>query len=160
MQPPHSLQPVDHPPLAQHLALLIEQADVVMSLRPVDSQEDHLHLLHYRPVHQAEGDLRHPNRPVLEARHPTSRLDLLAGRGVHSLPLGLQAPWENLECSPPGGSDDLPIIRGRPVIFGNSSLTPWGPGLLRWWRRRWVRRRRLRRNRPRRRGRLGGGPPW
>src|SRR5256885_16988834 len=76
MQPPPSLQTVDHPPLAQHLALLIEQADVVMSLRPVDSQEVHLHLLHYRPVHQAEGDLRHPNRPVLEARHPTSRLDL------------------------------------------------------------------------------------
>src|SRR2546423_12677231 len=119
MQPPHSLQTVDHPPLAQHLALLIEQADVVRSLRPVDSQEDHLHLLHYRPVHQAEGDLRHPNRPVLEARHPTSRLDLLAGRGGHYLPLGLQAPWENLECSPPGGSDDLPIIRERPVLLGN-----------------------------------------
>src|SRR5437899_10393565 len=116
MQPPHSLQTVDHPPLAQHLALLIEQADVVISLRPVDSQEDHLHLLHYRPVHQAEGDLRHPNRPVLEARHPTSRLDLLAGpKGALSPPRAPSA-LGNLKCSPPGGSDDLPIIRERPAL--------------------------------------------
>jgi hypothetical protein len=37
----HAFQAVRHPSPTEHSALLIQQADVVMLLRPVDTQKDH-----------------------------------------------------------------------------------------------------------------------
>src|SRR5712692_11442979 len=45
MDSAHALQAVRHPRSTQHLTPLIQQADVVMLFRPVNTQEDHRHLL-------------------------------------------------------------------------------------------------------------------
>lgn len=41
----HAFQAVRDSSSTQHLALLIQQADVVMLFRPINTQEDHGHLL-------------------------------------------------------------------------------------------------------------------
>ena len=93
VQPAHTFQSIGHAAPAEKLALLIQQAEVMVGLRPVHSKEDHLHhLLQDRSVRRAQGDPRRPNRAVLEARHPTGRSDLLTSRRGHALPLGLPGP--------------------------------------------------------------------
>src|SRR6266851_9014158 len=47
MDSAYALQAVRHSSSTEHPALLIQQADVVMLFRPVDTQEDHGHLLTY-----------------------------------------------------------------------------------------------------------------
>jgi len=47
MDSAHAFQAVRHSSSTEHPALLIQQADVVMLFRPVNSQEDHGYLLTY-----------------------------------------------------------------------------------------------------------------
>src|ERR1700738_1357845 len=87
-----------------------------MSLRPVDSQEDHLHLLHNSSVHRAEGDPRHPNRQCSRHDIPPVVLTSLPAEGGTISPQGSRPAGP--KCSPLGGSDDPPIIGERPLLFG------------------------------------------
>src|SRR6202048_4108112 len=95
-----------------------------MSLRPVDSQEDHLHLLHNSSVHRAEGDPRHPNRQCSRHDIPPVVLTSLPAEGGTISPQGSRPAGP--KCSPLGGSDDPPIIGERPLLLGGpSKLGAW-----------------------------------
>src|SRR6202048_5225987 len=101
-----------------------------MSLRPVDSQEDHLPLLHNSSVHRAEGDPRHPNRQCSRHDIPPVVLTSLPAEGGTISPQGSRPAGP--KCSPLGGSDDPPIIGERPLLLGGPCVvgelqSPGGP---------------------------------
>lgn len=98
-------QPIGDAALGQHRALRVEQADVVVPLGPVHSDEQHSHLPGSKlsSVRAGEGP-RRPNGSAHLARHPTSRSGLLADQPGHALPQELQWPGKYLQCSPAGSS--------------------------------------------------------
>src|ERR1700738_3376488 len=98
-----------------------------MSLRPVDSQEDHLPLLHNSSVHRAEGDPRHPNRQCSRHDIPPVVLTSLPAEGGTISPQGSRPAGP--KCSPLGGSDDPPIIEERPLLLGGQRSLRRAPHL-------------------------------
>src|SRR5260370_3137590 len=84
MDSAHTLQAVRHSSFTEHPALLVQQADVVMLFRPVNSQEDHGHLL--TCFTRAGGGSPRPNGQCSTARHPTSGRPPPQAAAARSLP--------------------------------------------------------------------------
>lgn len=105
MQFAYALQAFGNPSPCQHLARFVDQADVVVGFRPIDSDKDHWRLLCGHALTPSQGESRRANRAVLKAQHPTGRPSLLTSRWGHSLALELRGSADQ-KCSPTEGSDE------------------------------------------------------
>lgn len=92
---------VAHLAPGEHIPLLVQDADVVMGLRPVDPHEDHAPSF-LRLSSSLEGHPRRANGSVLVARHPTGRCSPHRPAGARSRSRARRLC--GLRCSPAGGS--------------------------------------------------------
>ena len=122
-----ALKPFRHPSFGENLALLIQDAQIVMGLSPVVTDEDQLLLLSSTFPDEPKEHHRRTNGSVLKARHPTSRF------GIPYLPAETRSrprPQRSVPCSahplagpatawrmcPPNGRNPLVTRRGFDLV--------------------------------------------